>query len=108
MKVSLKKYTVDAIQFDNNFDEVIEWVRERYKDNFEISFALYEDNSKHPYMKIQMFPIFKLKNEMLDLLCTKTYTIELYDYIINLEPNQLTLVNQICFKELFNEVKYYV
>ena len=39
MKVSLKKYTVDAIQFDNNFDEVIEWVKERYKDNFEISFA---------------------------------------------------------------------
>jgi len=101
MRVEFKSAIMDAIQFNNNYEEVIEWVEEHYGDGFTLEFNWHEKISEHPYIEIILCPNFI---EDIGSTFAETHIVDLYDYLVILPTGELSLYDELTFNEMFNEV----
>lgn len=91
MKIKFKPVIMNCIQCDNNFDEVVELIKNEYGNKFELNFR-FDPNSDD--IKDCMLVDFD------GVSYTRTYYIENGDYIVCL-PTGLSLYDQTQFEQLF-------
>lgn len=101
MKVEFKSAVMDAIQFNNNYEKVCEWVKKHYGSDFSLGFDLHKENPEHPCVEIQMC----LDTEEFNIPSfTEVHYVELYDYIVCLPTGELSLYDEIWFDKMFNRL----
>ena len=91
MKAKFKPVTMNCIYFHDNFDEVVEFIKDEYGDEFDLNFKL---NPNSDYAKDYMSVDFDGGDYI------ETHYIEDEDYVVCL-PTGLSLYDETYFEQLF-------
>lgn len=102
MKIKFKPTTMDCIQFHNNYEEVVQFIKDNYEDDFTLKFELYPDDDygeeyTKSYMEVNMINIMFCGDEC----CMETHVIDDKDYIVCLPTGELSLYDEIYFEQMF-------
>ena len=92
MRIKFKPATMDCIQFHNNYEEVVEFIKNEYEDEFDLNF---QRNPNSDYVKDYMVVDFDGGDYV------ETHYIEDGDYIVCLPTGELSLYDEIYFEQLF-------
>lgn len=88
MKIKFKTVIMNCIHYDNNFDEVIEFIKNEFRDEFDLNFMLSPN-------KDCMGVIFDKGTYW------GTHYMEDGDYIVCLPDGELAIYDEIYFKQTF-------
>lgn len=88
MEVKFISVTMNCIHYDNNFDEVIEFIKNEYGDKFDLNFTLSPN-------KDCMVVVFDMETYR------ETHYMEDGDYIVCLPDGELAIYDEIDFKQIF-------
>lgn len=95
MKIKFKPVTMNCIQFHNNYEEVVEFIKNEYGDEFDLNFQCNPDGDYlNDYMVVEMTP-FGFEN-----MYAETHYIENGEYVVCL-PTELSLYDETYFEQLF-------
>ena len=98
MKIKFKPVTMNYIQFHDNYDEVVEFIKNEYEDEFDLNFQRCSNNDYYKdYMAVEMTPLEFFNNEYY----TETHYIEDGDYVVCLPTGELSLYDETYFEQLF-------
>lgn len=105
MKVKFKPTTMDCIQFHNNYEEVVQFIKDNYEDDFILKFELYSDENygedyTGSYMEVNMTDRAFCDDEC----CMEMHLIDDRDYIVCLPTGELSLYDEVYFDLMFEEV----
>lgn len=98
MKIKFNPVTMNCIHFHDNFDEVVEFIKDEYGDEFDLNF---KRNPNGDYIKdyivVGMNPIGFNRE-----IYTETHYIEDGDYIVCLPTGELSLYDEAYFDLMFD------
>lgn len=98
MKIKFNPVTMNCIHFHDNFDEVVEFIKDEYGDEFDLNFKFNPDGDyTKEYMVVEMTPLEFFNNESY----TETHYIEDGDYVVCLPTGELALYDEIYFEQMF-------
>lgn len=98
MKIKFKPVTMNCIQFHDNYDEVVEFIKNEYENEFNLKFRrrpnidYYKD-----CVEVKMTPLEFFNNGHY----TETHYIEDGDYVVCLPTGELSLYDEIYFEQMF-------
>lgn len=102
MKAKFKPVTMNCIQFHNNFDEVVQFIKNNYEDDFTLKFELclderYGEEYTKSYMEVNMID----KSFCDDECCMEMHLINDRDYVVCLPTGELSLYDEAWFDLMF-------
>lgn len=98
MKIKFKPVTMNCIQFHDNYDEVVEFIKNEYGNEFDLNFQRCPNSDYYKdYMAVEMTPLEFFNNESY----TETHYIEDGDYVVCLPTGELSLYDETYFEQLF-------
>lgn len=102
MRIKFKPVTMDCIQFHNNYEEVVRFIKDNYESNFTLKFGLHSDDSYgEEYTKSYMEVNMTDKAFCDDECCMETHLIDDREYIVCLPTGELSLYDEAYFDLMF-------
>lgn len=98
MKIIFEPTVMNAIQFNNNYEEVIEWVKKHCGGLCNPEFNLNQNDPEFPCMEI------KLDYNYVKKMYSELHIVDRYDYLVWLPEGRLSLYSETNFKRIFRIV----